>query len=91
MRLSPCLEWVFADEAADFADRIGLAQAAGFDAVEFWLWSNKDLDAVEAALRRHGVGLTSFVAEPMIALTDPANRAAFVAGLARRGAWARPA
>ncbi|WP_297109842.1 TIM barrel protein [uncultured Devosia sp.] len=82
MKLSACIEWLFADASADFADRIRLAKAAGLDAVEFWFWSNKDIDAIEAALRETGLTLSGFVAEPMIALTDPANHAAFLAGLA---------
>ena len=83
MQLSACIEWLFADEAEDIGDRIRLAKAAGLDAVEFWLWSNKDLDAIEAALAETGIALSGFVAEPMIALTDPANQAAFLEGLKR--------
>lgn len=82
MKLSACIEWLFSDASDDFAQRIRLAKAAGLDAVEFWFWSNKDLDAVEAALEETGISLSGFVAEPMIALTDPANHAAFLAGLA---------
>ncbi|KKB08959.1 TIM barrel protein [Devosia chinhatensis] len=82
MKLSACIEWLFADESDDFAGRIRAARAAGLDAVEFWFWSNKDLDAVEATLKETELSLSGFVAEPMIALTDPANHAEFLAGLA---------
>ncbi|MBJ3784573.1 TIM barrel protein [Devosia sediminis] len=81
MKLSACIEWLFADATDDFAERIRLAKASGLEAVEFWFWSNKDLDAVEAALKETGLSLSGFVAEPMIPLTDPANRAKFLAGL----------
>ena len=81
MRLSTCIEWLFADEASDMADRIRRAHAAGFDAVEFWHWRNKDIDAIATALRETGISLSGFVAEPMIALTDPANHEAFLEGL----------
>lgn len=83
MQLSACIEWLFADEAENVADRIRLAKKAGLDAVEFWFWSNKDLDAIAAALTETGLSLSGFVAEPMIALTDPANHAAFLEGLKR--------
>jgi hydroxypyruvate isomerase len=83
VKFSACLEWLFADEAPDFADRIRLASKAGLDAVEFWKWSNKDIDAIEVALRETGIALTGFVAEPMIPLTDPANREPFLEGLGR--------
>lgn len=81
--LSACIEWLFADEAEAFDDRIRRAKAAGLDAVEFWLWSDKDIDAIERALDETGLALSGFVAEPMIALTDPASRPAFLEGLAR--------
>jgi hydroxypyruvate isomerase len=83
MKLSACIEWLFADASDDFAERIRLAKASGLDAVEFWFWSNKDIDAVQAALKETGLSLSGFVAEPMIALTDRANHAEFLAGLAK--------
>jgi hydroxypyruvate isomerase len=82
-RFSACVEWLFADEAADFSDRIRLAGKAGFDAFEFWHWTNKDIGQIEAAMRETGIALASFVAEPMNSLTDPANHAAFLEGLRR--------
>lgn len=83
MRLSACIEWLFADETEHLGDRIRRAKAAGLDAVEFWHWSNKDLDAIAAALQETGIALSGFVAEPMIALTDKANHATFLEGLKR--------
>lgn len=83
MQLSACIEWLFADEAEDVGDRIRRAKAAGMDAVEFWFWSKKDLDAIKTTLDETGLSLSGFVAEPMIALTDKANHAAFLAGLKR--------
>lgn len=89
MRFSACLEWLFALEAPDFPDRLRLARDAGLDAVEFWLWSNKDLDAVERALDETGLPLAGLVAEPMVPLTDPARRDEFLAGLPASIAVAR--
>lgn len=83
MRYSACLEWLFAAEAQDFADRIRLAKQAGLDGVEFWLWSNKDLGAIRAALDETSLPVTGFVAEPMVPLTDPARHAEFIEGLKR--------
>ena len=89
MRYSACIEWLFADEAPDFADRIRLAREAGLDGVEFWRWTNKDLDAVERALAETGLPVTGFVAEPMVALTDPACQDEFLEGLGRSIATAQ--
>ncbi len=81
MRISACIEWLFAPEAENFADRIRLAHENGVEAVEFWKWTDKDVDAIEAALKETGIELTSFVAEPMIPLTDIANKDRFLDGL----------
>ncbi|MEO8531601.1 MAG: TIM barrel protein [Deltaproteobacteria bacterium] len=79
-RFSACLEMLFVEEP-DFAKRVALAKAAGFTAVEFWRWTNKDLLALKAALDAADMPVAALVAEPMIALTDPANHAAFLDGL----------
>lgn len=82
MRLySACIEWLFADEGDHFPDRIRRAHAAGLKAIEFWRWTDKDLDAIEAALKETGLKVTSLVAEPMIALTDASNREIWLKGL----------
>jgi hydroxypyruvate isomerase len=80
-RHSACLEMMFTEEPV-FARRVALAKAAGFDLIEFWRWTNKDLPALEAALAESGMPVGTLVAEPMIALTDPANHTAFLKGLA---------
>lgn len=82
-KFSACVEWLFADEAEELPDRIRLAARAGFKAFEFWHWMSKDITKIEAAMRETGVRLAGFVAEPMIALTDPANHPAFLEGLRR--------
>jgi hydroxypyruvate isomerase len=89
MRLSACIEWLFADETDDVAERIRLAKTAGLDAVEFWRWSNKDIDAIARALEETGMKLGAMVAEPLGGMTDPANHAAILAGLRDTVAVAR--
>jgi hydroxypyruvate isomerase len=65
----------------EFAKRVALAKQAGFDAVEFWHWTNKDIPALKAALDAAQMPVAAFLAEPMIALTDPANHLQFLKGL----------
>jgi hydroxypyruvate isomerase len=89
MKFSACIEWLFADEAPVFADRIRAAKDAGLDGVEFWRWTDKDLDAIEEALRETGLPLAGIVAEPMIPLTDPLRHEEFLSGLRRSVATAR--
>lgn len=78
---SACIEWLFAREGEDFADRVRLAHQAGLSAVEFWRWTNKDLDSIAAAVAETGIAVSGLVAEPMIALTNPANKEAWLKGL----------
>ncbi len=80
---------LFAGETANFSDRIRMARDAGLDGVEFWRWTDKDLEAVESALRETSLPLTGIVAEPMIPLTDPTRHDEFLAGLDASIATAR--
>ncbi|MBE0580293.1 TIM barrel protein [Devosia sp.] len=80
-RFSACIEMLFVPESADPAERIRLAARAGLDAVEFWLWSNKDLDAIERALDETGVTLAGIVAEPFAELTRETDHERFLRGL----------
>ncbi|MFC7141017.1 hydroxypyruvate isomerase family protein [Halosimplex aquaticum] len=65
--ISVCVEMVFDDEP--FHERIPRAVAAGADAVEFWGWRDKDLDAVEAAAAEADAPIAAFGAGGT--LTDP--------------------
>ncbi|WP_332690831.1 hydroxypyruvate isomerase family protein [Devosia sp.] len=80
-RFSACIEMLFVPETRDPAQRIRLAKAAGLDAVEFWFWSNKDLDAVERALEETGLTLAAIVAEPFAELTRQGDHDRFLRGL----------
>lgn len=80
-RYSACIDMLFVPETADVAQRIHLAKAAGMDAVEFWLWSNKNLDAIEDALGETGLTLAGIVAEPFAELTRTTDHDRFLAGL----------
>lgn len=82
MQFSACIEWLFADEAPEFADRIRAGAKAGIGAVEFHLWRDKDLDEVRAALDETGVELIAFVNEPRRHLTKRETHEAFFADFA---------
>jgi hydroxypyruvate isomerase len=81
MRFSACIEWLFAAEHPHVPDRIRAAKAAGLDAVEFWRFSNKDLDAVKAALEETGLPLAGILCEPIAPLTNPEAHAGFLDGV----------
>src|SRR5690242_11535955 len=83
MRYSACIELLFAAEAPDFADRIRAAKAAGLDAVEFWRFSNKDLDAVDSALRETGLPLAGILAETGAPLANSHEHERIMNGISR--------
>lgn len=78
---SACIEMLFTDRSPDPAERIRLAAQVGYVAIEFWHWSNKDIDVLHSALTETGLKVAGFVAEPMISLNDPANHDRFLAAL----------
>ncbi|MGV3491712.1 MAG: hydroxypyruvate isomerase family protein [Devosia sp.] len=81
MRYSACIEWLFATEQPDVPDRIRAAKAAGLDAVEFWRYSNKDLDAIKAALDETGLTLSGILCEPIAPLGNPESHQWFLEGV----------
>ena len=66
-----------------FLDRFQAAKRDGFDFVEFWNWTNKDLDAVKAAARSAGVGISGFNGDAELSLIDPEQKEAYLAFLRR--------
>jgi hydroxypyruvate isomerase len=64
---------MFTNGNEDLPSRIRAAHAAGVPGVEFHLWREKPLDAIEQALNDTGVRLRSFCIEPRCSLVDPAD------------------
>ena len=71
--LSVCIEMVYDDEP--FHERIHRTAAAGVDAVEFWDWREKDLDAVTAAAEETGVDIVGALAGGELTNPDAADAA----------------
>ena len=78
IRRSLCLEMVYRDRP--FLDRIDRAAELGVEAVEFWEWENKDVDAVVAAIDEHDLELVGMVGAGTedADLTDPGQRDAAI-------------
>lgn len=81
MKLSGCIEMLFAKEHPAYPDRIRACRAAGLDAVEFWNWRDKDLDGIAAAAAETGLPVATFSVEPRARLVDPATHDTFLRGL----------
>jgi hydroxypyruvate isomerase len=82
MQLAACIEWMFAEGNDDLASRIRAAHAAGVNDVEFHLWREKPLDAIEEALEATGVRLRSFCVDPRRSLVEPADHEEVLAAIA---------
>ncbi|TWU51138.1 Hydroxypyruvate isomerase [Rubripirellula reticaptiva] len=78
-RPSVCIDAVFG--TLDSAAAIKQVAAAGIQAIEFWGWWDKDLDAIEAARDEHEMQISACCTK-FISLVDPATREDYLAGLA---------
>jgi len=74
---SACIEWLFAEDGAPVPERIRRAADAGLDAVEFWGWRSKDLEAVGEAARAGGLGIVMMLIEPQVPIVDAGRLAEF--------------
>ena len=80
-QLAPNIDLLFTEAGDITADRVRAAAAAGFDAVEMWGPTGKDMPALKAALEETGVQLTAQLAEPrMQFMIPPRNHEPFYAG-----------
>ena len=81
-QLAPNIDLMFTEAGGSAADRVRAAAAAGFDAVEMWGPTGKDIPALKEALEETGVQLTAQLAEPrMQFMLPPRDHAPFFEGL----------
>ncbi len=69
IKLSGCIEMLFA-EIEEFSARIPACAEAGLDAIEFWGYSNKDLDAIAGACQASGLPVSAMVVEAPEGMID---------------------
>ena len=83
LELSACIELLFTDgPRSSPPERVRRAADAGLRAVEMWFWREKDLPALERALRVSSVELYAMISEPMAQLVDPTTHDDFLKGVA---------
>ena len=58
MQLSFCIDMMFAD--MDFYEKFDAVKSCGFDTIEFWKWTNKDIDKVKKLLGDNNMRLSIF-------------------------------
>ena len=81
LRKSACIEPMYSE--LPFLDRFRAAKEDGFQFVEFWGWTDKDLDAVKAAAESAGIGIAGFNGDAELSLIDPGQKEAYLDFLRR--------
>lgn len=74
-----CIEPMYAE--LPFLERFQAAKDDGFDYVEFWSWTDKDLDAVKAAADKADIRISGFNGDADYSLIDPAHKELYLAFL----------
>lgn len=69
---SACIEPMYSE--LPFLERFQAAKDDGFEFVEFWSWTDKDLDAVKAAAEKAGIGISGFNGDADYSLIDPTHK-----------------
>jgi hydroxypyruvate isomerase len=81
MKLTACIEWLFADETENFAERIYKAKEANLEGVEFHLWRDKPIAEIKKALDKTGITLTSFCVDPRRSIVDESQLEDFLTAI----------
>lgn len=84
---SACIEPMYYE--IPFLDRFQAAKDDGFEYVEFWSWTDKDLDAVKAAAEKAGIGISGFNGDADYSLIDPMHKEKYLDFLRRSVAAAQ--
>ena len=69
---SACIEPMYSE--IPFLDRFQAAKDDGFEYVEFWSWTDKNLDAVKVAAEKAGIGISGFNGDADYSLIDRLTR-----------------
>ena len=69
---SACIEPMYSE--LPFLDRFQAAKDDGFEYVEFWSWTDKDLDAVKEAAEKADIKISGFNGDADYSLIDPTHK-----------------
>lgn len=81
LKKSVCIDALYGE--LPFLERFQAAKDDGFDAVEFWSWTDRDLKAVKEAADRAGIAVCGFNGDAELSLIDPSHREAYLDHLKR--------
>jgi hydroxypyruvate isomerase len=76
MKKSLCIEMFFTDKP--FEERFRLAKESGFDYIEFWSWTDKDIPEIKELCHKHALGIASFSGDRNLSLIDENQRTDYI-------------
>ncbi|VBB05222.1 Hypothetical protein LUCI_0429 [Lucifera butyrica] len=76
MLKSACIEMLFTE--VPFYERFALAKEAGFDYVEFWSWTDKDIDTIKQLCDQYSLKIASFSGDKDFSLVNKAEKEAYI-------------
>jgi hydroxypyruvate isomerase len=76
MKRSVCLETVFTE--VPFVDRFELVAREGFEYVEFWTWTGKDVHKIKRICGDLGLKIASFSGDQDYSMIDPSQKQAYI-------------
>jgi len=82
-----CIEPMYSE--IPFLDRFQAAKDDGFDYVEFWSWTDKDIVAVKAAADKAEIGINGFNGDADYSLIDPTHKKPYLEFLKQSVATAK--
>lgn len=79
MKFSACIEMLYQD--SELIERIYRAKKSGFDAVEFWLWEPKDIEAIKKAIDETGLEVAIFQSNVEGRMINPRDNEIYISGV----------
>ena len=81
MKCTACIETIFTE--LPWEERFGAAKRAGFDQIEFWSWTDKDLGQIKRLAEDAGIGICGFNGDADFSLVDPTHKERYLEFLKR--------
>jgi len=78
MKISVCIEMFWQNK--NIEDKIEEVAKAGFPAIEFWNWSDKNIEGIRKAKEKAGLEVAAFCLEPVFCLTADGNEPELLKG-----------
>ena len=79
LRKCACIDTLYTE--LDWLERFQAAKDDGFEAVEFWDWRIRDLDATREAAEKAGIAISGFNGDADYSLVDPTHKEKYIAFL----------